>query len=1010
VSSPPLLAPALLFAVGFGYLGLLFLIAHATDRGLLPDRLTGNPVVYSLSLGVYATSWTYYGSVGLADRSGYVFLTIYLGVTGAFLLGPRLLAPLLALCREYQLTSIADLLAFRYGGRATGAIVTLFLLIGTLPYLSLQIQAVSRSLQVLTGETRLDAVAFGFCVVVLLFTLLFGARHLSMREHHRGLVSAIAFESAIKLLALLIAAGFILFEVFDSPAAFAAWTRAQPGMLSALYEPVDGPLWTTLLLLAFSAAFLLPRQYHMMFVENERPSHLATAYWLFPLYLLLLNLPIVPILFAGRLLGLTTGTDFYVLGISLTLQRDWLSVLIFLGGLSAASAMIIVTTLALSSMCVNHLLLPASMSGRSPDKDGYRRILGARRRVIALLIAAAYGFTLVIDGNRALASLGLISFVAAAQLLPGTLGLLFWARGTARGFVSGLFLGALAWAVLLILPLFAPGSDPGLWFPVDTDPWTRATFVSLSVNVFGFVLGSLLLPGRDQEQALGELTTLRAADAGAGLSGLAQLARSGIHYRYAMQRALGERVAREEFDRALRESGVHERETRRAELRQLHDRLERNLTGLVGPTLARDILAHHRPAGSVAAGGTGNGVGDADARWLEQRLETSRARMHGMTKELDDLRRYLRDVLRELPIGVFSLSADGRILLWNRVMGQLTGVGDDIARERSLEALPAPWNRVLGRFVDTASREAERIDVDAPAGRLTLNLRRARIGAGIDATGAGQVILVEDRTALMALESELAHSERLASIGRLAAGVAHEIGNPLTGIASLSQNLRADVRSIEELEGDDAELLDEQAGDILEQVARIDGIVQSLLGFSRGGAAQAPVTAEVIDLRACIDEAVRLVRYSPDVQGLQFEQQVTDGWRVHGISNQLVQVFVNLLGNACQVSPAQGTVRIDARRDEAGVAVRVHDQGPGLDEDVREKMFEPFFTTKPVGSGTGLGLSLVYSIVTRHGGKVRALPSMRGAILEVSLPAADSSADRTADPDLADRSAGSAGA
>jgi len=996
----PLLAPAPLFAIGFAYLGLLFLIAHATDRGLLPDALTGHPLVYSLSLGVYATSWTYYGSVGLADRSGYVFLTIYLGVTGAFLLGPRLLAPLLALCREYQLTSIADLLAFRYGGRATGAIVTLFLLLGTLPYLSLQIQAVSRSLQVLTGETRLHAVAFGFCVVILLFTLLFGARHLSMRERHRGLVSAIAFESAIKLLALLIAAGFILFEVFDSPGAFVDWTKAQPGMLDALYEPTDSPLWTTLLLLAFSAAFLLPRQYHMMFVENERPEHLTTAYWLFPLYLLLLNLPIVPILFAGRLLGLSTGPDFYVLGISLTLQRDWLSVLIFLGGLSAASAMIIVTTLALSSMCVNHLLLPASLSGAAADTDGYRRILGARRRVIALLIAGAYAFTLAIDGNRELASLGLISFVAAAQLLPGTLGLLFWARGTANGFVCGLSFGALAWAILLILPLFAPASDPAGWFPVQTDPWTRATFVSLSVNVFGFVLGSLLLPVRPREQALGELTTLRAADAGAGRSGMAELARSGIHYRYAMQRTLGERVAQEEFARALRETGVHERETRRAELRQLHDRLERNLTGLMGPTLARDILAHHRPAGQPLAVASE----DADARWLEQRLEASRARMRGLTKQLDDLRRYLRDVLRELPIGVFSLSADGRILLWNRVMASITGVADDQARERALDALPAPWAERLGDFVNCASSEAERIDVDTLAGRLTLDLRRARIGADLDATGAGQVILVEDRTSLMALEMELAHSERLASIGRLAAGVAHEIGNPLTGIASLAQNMRADVLSMSgrgdglgpedaararSLDDDEAGLLDEQAGDILEQVARIDGIVQSLLGFSRGGSAQATVAAGVVDLAGCIDEAVRLVRYSPDVQDLRFEQHVSDGFRVQGIPNQLVQVFVNLLDNACQASPANGTVHLEARRRDGTIAVSVHDQGTGLSDEVREKMFDPFFTTKPVGAGTGLGLSLVYSIVTRHGGKVRSRPGGHGATLEVSLPDAD---------------------
>lgn len=970
-----LLAPALLFGVGLAYLGLLFLIAHATDRGLLPQALTSNALVYSLSLGVYATSWTYYGSVGLADRSGYAFLTIYLGVTGAFLLGPRLLAPLLSLCRDHQLTSIADLLAFRYGGRASGVVVTLFMLVGTLPYLSLQIQAVSRSLQVLTGETRLDAVAFAFSAVVSVFALLFGARHLSMRDKHRGLVTAIAFESAIKLIALLVAAGFILFEVFDSPRAFGAWAAARPEMIAELYEPIDSGLWSTLLLLAFSAAFLLPRQYHMAFVENERPAHLATAYWLFPLYLLLLNLPIVPILFAGRSLGLDTGPDFYVLGVTLSLERQWLSVLVFLGGLSASSAMMIVTTLALSSMCVNHLLLPASLSS-APAGDVYRRILFSRRLLIAALIGAGYAFTLLIDGNDGLASLGLISFVAAAQLLPGVLGLLFWPRGTQRGFVLGLFLGASAWAALLILPLFVPASDPLRWFPVATDLWTLATFTSLGLNALGFVIGSLVMPARPGEYAVGELTASRSSEAASAMPALPSLARSGIHYRYALQQVLGRRVAAEEFERAATAVGVDERETRRAELRLLHDRLERNLTGLVGPTLARDILSQPGPADA--------GEEVADARLLELRLEASRERMRGLTKQLDDLRRYLRDVLRELPVGVFSLAADGRILLWNSAMTTMTGIADDAARERRPTALPPPWNELLARFAGPGGGAAERVTVTLADRTLTMDLRRASVGA--ESSDAGQVILVEDRTALMALESELAHTERLASIGRLAAGVAHEIGNPLTGIASVAQNLAADATDGIAADADD---IDEQANDILGQVQRIDAIVQSLLGFSRAGRSRAGTLMRV-DLNDCVHEALRLVRYAPDTQSLSFDVDMPEGCTVLGEANQLVQVFVNLLNNAVQASPPGGAVRIVARDIErdvgAAVSVRVHDDGEGLSRDVRERMFEPFFTTKSVGQGTGLGLSLVYSIVTRHGGSVRALDGERGATLEVVLP------------------------
>ena len=204
-----------LFAIALAYLACLFLIAWCTDSGLIPTRIVKHPLVYSLSLGVYATSWTYYGSVGLADTSGYAFVTIYLGVTGAFLLGPYLLRPILRLCREYQLTSIADLLAFRYGGRATGLVVTLFMLVGILPYISLQIRAVTESIQVLSRQVPPSLLALIFCVVITVFAILFGARHLTPREKHHGLVVAIAFESAVKLIALLLAGIFVVTQVLS---------------------------------------------------------------------------------------------------------------------------------------------------------------------------------------------------------------------------------------------------------------------------------------------------------------------------------------------------------------------------------------------------------------------------------------------------------------------------------------------------------------------------------------------------------------------------------------------------------------------------------------------------------------------------------------------------------------------------------------------------------------------------------------------------------------------------
>lgn len=975
------IAPSTLIVVGLAYLALLFLIAHAADSGWLPARLVSNSLVYSLSLGVYATSWTYYGSVGLADSSGYAFLTIYLGVTGAFLLGPRLLAPLLALVREHQLTSIADLLAFRYGGRVSGVVVTVFMLIGILPYLSLQIRAVTESLQLLSGRVPAELAALGFCAVIIVFSVLFGARHLSPREKHKGLVVAIAFESAVKLGALLIAGAFVFFAVFDSPRHLGEWASAQPDMLRALYSPTGTGLWTTLLLLAFSAAFLLPRQYHMTFVENQKPKHLSTAYWMFPLYLLLLNLPIVPILFAGRYLDLGGAgftADFYVLGIAATLEHQWLAVLIFLGGLSAASAMMIVTTLALSSMCLNHLLLPASLSSNS-EGDVYRKILWSKRLVITAIIAAGFGFYIVIELNEGLASLGLISFVAAAQLLPGTVALLLTPRATPLGFVVGLCCGALVWFGLLILPLLAPSIQPLNWFPVDTDIWTLSTFCSLAANIAAFALVSVLAPVTEDELNVGELTAESAANVGALWLATPDLARSGMHYRYAMQQVLGTRVANEEFKRALLETGLDERETRKSELRLLHDRLERNLTGLVGPTIARDTLRSRRSETR-----TPNTPQRGDTRLLELRLEASRERLRGLTRQLDDLRRYLGDVLRDMPVGVCSIAANDHVYLWNHTLARLTGIDERTARDQPLSALDAPWGETLSKFVISADTVAPRQRVTTDKGTLTINLHKADIGtpAGIDDALAGQVILVEDRTTLDTLEAELVHSERLASVGRLAAGVAHEIGNPLTGIASLAQNLRHDIH-----EAGAQELVDEQAGDILKQVERIDTIVHSLLGFSHAGDTTTTNTTSIA-LDQVVADALRLIRLAPESRDFHFDMQIAEDLIVDGDSNQLSQVFVNLINNAVQASAVGSEIRISGEQDESCCHVSVADDGHGIDPALRDQVFDPFFTTKRVGSGTGLGLSIVHGIVKRHEGRVRIDDRQDGATITVSLPRA----------------------
>jgi len=831
--------------------------------------------------------------------------------------------------------------------RPTGLVVTVFMLVGILPYISLQIHAVTRSMQVLASEAAPALLALVFCVIVVVFAVLFGARHLTPREKHSGLVLAIAFESAVKLVALLIAGVFAVTHVFGSLDGVQLWLDRNPQELRAMYEPVTTSLWSTLLLLAFGAAFLLPRQYHMTFVENINPRSLKTAYWMFPLYLLLLNLPIFPILWAGKELALTTTPDFYVLGLAMTLDYGWLALLIYLGGLSAASAMMIVTTLALSYMCVNHLLLPMSISGNRPDTNLYRTLLWSKRIIIAAIIAAGYGFYLVIELNEGLASLGLISFVAAIQLLPGVIGMLFWTRATQAGFTLGLLGGALVWFILLVWPLLSDNASISsvekltgeLGFG-DVDVWSISTFCSLTVNCFLYVIGSLLSRPTTEEQ---EAAMACVSDGLRPLSGFVT-AHSASDYTDQLEQLLGREAAAQEVQRALQELKLPAQLNDAAGLRLLHERLERNLSGLLGPTVARLTLR-----GNLQLNQPADLALTESLRAMEMRLRTSRMQMRGVTKELDDLRLYLRSVLHEIPLGVCSIGPQSEVLIWNQAMETISGINDNIARQGSLQNLPQPWCDLLEQFSVSTERHVFKVYVEVDGRSKMFNLHKSHVSTPPTASdlSPGQVILVEDRTDIETLESELAHSERLASIGRLAAGVAHEIGNPLTGIASIAQNL-------EYQNADDSVV--ESSSDILSQVDRINAIVKTLLTFARDEPAVGD-DREVVDLRSCIEQAVQLVALSDEAKDIEIAIETPEPLVVYANRGRMVQVFVNLLSNACYVSSAITPVRVTGSVAGDHVVVAVRDYGPGIPPADHTRVFEPFYTSKSVGQGTGLGLS-----------------------------------------------------
>ena len=958
-----------LFAAGVSYLALLFGIAYAADQGWLPARIARHPLTYTLSLGVFGTSWTFYGSVGFAQQEGYNFLTIYLGVTLAFLLTPVLLRPILRVTREHQLASLADLFAFRYRSQVAGVLVTLFMLAGSLPYIALQIRAVTESLQVLTQEATPNALALGFCVTLTLFAVLFGARHSSAREKHEGLVVAIAFESLVKLAALLAAGLFALFGVFGGFGALGEWLAAHPEATRALYEPVrEGP-WATLLMLSFAAAFLLPRQFHMAFTENLEGRSLATASWGFPLYLFLLNLSIPLILWAGTASGMNVDADYYVLGITLQGESTLLPTLIYLGGISAASAMMIVTTLALSAMCLNHLLLPASYP--DPEVDVYRWVVWGRRLIIGIIIMAGYGFFQLLERNQGLVQLGLISFVAVAQFLPGVVGLLYWRRATRHGFIAGLVGGAAVWVVTLLVPLLDQsglthtGIDLQPWMDaLGQDKWEFATVWTLATNGILFVAVSLLTrPSPAEVEAAhacchDHLLPPRGVVA----------SRSPAQFQEQLARIIGNEAAEREVRQSLRDLQMSPHEERPAELRRLREGIERNLSGLLGPSLARVIVDKRLRMDTEPDTALADRV-----HYAEERLEESRNRLRGLAAELDKLRRYHRQVLQDLPLGVCAVGPDRKVASWNHAMGELSAVPAEQAMGTALEDLPSPWAPLLAEFAGGDERHLRNVRVEVADHPRVLNLHKAAIESSAwesDATGGGTVILAEDLTERHNLETELAHSERLASIGRLAAGIAHEVGNPVTGVACLAQNLLH--------ESDDA-AVEESVRQILEQTRRVSEIIQSLVGYSHSGETTGPVA-----IRDCVEEAIRLVRLSHAGKQIEFDNGCDPGHVARGDRQRLLQVFVNLLSNACDASNPDSRIELSSRVSEDQLVVEVVDQGAGIAENHLDRLFEPFFTTKQPGEGTGLGLPMVYKIIEAHGGSI-AVDSRSGEGTRVTL-------------------------
>ncbi|MBZ5488807.1 ATPase [Halomonas aquamarina] len=954
--------------LGLGYLALLFGCGTAVERGWVPARITRHPMVYTLALGVYASAWAIYGSLELAASAGFGYLAYYLGAAGTFLLAPVLLVPIQRITRTYQLASLADLFAFRFRSRWAGTLVTLISLLAVLPLLGIQVQTLSDAIRWLTGSPYSSWAALVFCALIASFAVMFGAR----RSHSRqdALISILAFESVIKLLAMLGLGAAALWLVFDGPQDLQRWLEGPGLQAQQATQQLEASQWRTLLLLFFASAFMMPHLFHITFAENLTRHTLLQASWALPLFLLLMALPVPLIWWAAQSVNDEIPITAYA--VYMISEHVWVKALAFVAGLAAASGTMIMIALALSGMVLNHIVLVA----RPPEarSDLYGWLLWLRRGLVVGVIVSGWLFYEGVGRYHDLANLGLASFVGIAQCLPGMLALLYWPGANRKGMVVGLIAGVGIWLWGLWLPLILSLPTPPLPFthliPSDAPPWYTVTLLSLATNIVLLIVISLFTRISEGEKSAAEACSV---DAVIRSKRLPLEAATAADFTPHLARAIGDEAAQREVSRALAALKLTPQERRPYALRRLRDRIQANLSGLMGPSVARDIVDRYLPYRHDDAPVTD------DIHFVESRLEAYRSRLTGLARELDGLRRHHRQTLAHLPVGLCVFGDDKELLMWNQALSQLSGISGESIIGSRCDSLPAPWPALLGNVLLAPHAPLYKQAVTLHGKDHFLTLHKAEL-SGHDSRG-GSVILVEDHTEMKWLEDELVHAARLASIGQLAAGVAHEIGNPITGISSLAQNLRYDTQ--------DPALL-ETADQIQELTQRVTRIVNSLVGFAHGGRHAGLPPASPVALTTISEDALHLIHLARSGEDVTLTNACPDDLVVRGDAQRLTQVMVNLLSNARDACLPDGQVKITGGCQADSAWWRVSDNGQGIDPRVRDHLFEPFTTTKPAGEGTGLGLSLAYQIINEHQGRIEvASPppgEPRGTAITLWLP------------------------
>jgi Na+/proline symporter/signal transduction histidine kinase/CheY-like chemotaxis protein len=1001
-----------LLGVSLAYVCGLFAIAWWGDRSrLYPNHARLRPIIYSLALAVYCSSWTFYGAVGSAVREGLSYLPIYLGPMLLFVFMSPFFERLVRIAKQQNATSISDLLAARFGRSPEIAVtVTLIALTAAIPYIALQLKAISMSINVLTASTPSFGSAAWYqdstllvALMLALFASLFGARQVDATEHHPGMVLAVAAESVVKFVALLCVALFALTQL----------DGVQPLLDTAKLMPAGVDHATSFLtqtLLSLTAIFCLPRQFQIGVVECADEGDVRRARWWFTVYLALISIVVIPIAAAAvatRAEGGTVLPDSFVLWLPLTGGHDWLALLAYLGGFSAATGMVIVASVALATMVSNDLVLPILWRWRPPQLGhsvASSGILWIRRSAILAILLISYVFFRTVPNASSLASIGLLAFAAVAQFAPAVVSAVYWSGASRAGVLAGLTSGFLIWIYTLLIPMIAsasgtmPGwieSGPfgfGMFAPQSLlgfaapDPLTHGVFWSLLANVGALVGVSLRSP-----PAIGERLQIPAAvdgDMRSLLPGSATVA----DLKLLARRLLGTAAAETWFAQYVREQGRNYSPTQRADVGLLQE-LELELAGALGAASARMVL-------TSALRGAGLQFSEVVTFFDEA------------TRKLRFNRELLEAMMENMPQGISVVDADMRLVAWNRRYVELFQYPPDLVRTGRPIADLIRYNAARGWCgPGDPERHVEKRLAHMRAGSMHLSERRRSDGRVIEVRGqplpdGGFVSTFNDVTTYKHVEDELREinetleqrvAERTrqlaeatrtaerANLGktRFLAAASHDLLQPLNAARLFNAALRGQAANVPNQE------IEQLADRVENSLHAAEELLDGLLDISRLDSGAIHPERSNFPAGALLDALKE--QFAPIAAQRNLELKV-HGTKLQVYTDQrmLRRVLQNLIGNALRYTRS-GRVVIGCRRRGDQVEFQVVDTGPGIAAESQAVIFEEFRRLdqqSPWGErGLGLGLSIcdriAHILQTRL--TVRSVPG-QGSAFSVRVP------------------------